>query len=262
MAEGVWFWGFFLCLFGFGFSTVSLRCVKKTLSDFFSSVLLLFSGLAVWFGTILDLLLFLTNSSFLFSLNICFTEVHLFINCFCRGTTLTLAGWCKNTSQSPKQFKSRFIFWAINGSPGTDTYNPAVRGHLLRSALWRKSRINSVFFSSTKGFFCFLFDRWTMLHSLMSMWWELHCLQEWNQGRIFGLLWHMFTCNWDPSMIVSIKHMKSYKPVKRLDKQGTASAKGMYVKEKGTGISSIRLKTLANIALQIWGLFLLLQLKS
>lgn len=43
-------------------------------------------------------------------------------------------------------------------------------------------------------------------------------------------------------MIVSIKHMKSYKLVKRLDKQGTAFAKGMYVKEKGTGISSIRLK--------------------
>lgn len=42
-----------------------------------------------------------------------------------------------------------------------------------------------------------------MLHSLMSMWWELHCLQEWNQRHIFGLLWHMFTCYWDPSLIVS-----------------------------------------------------------
>lgn len=131
---------------------------------------------------------------------------------FLKETTPTLAVWHKNASQSLKHFKSIVIFWATNGSTGTDIYNAAVGGHLLlRAALWRKSKINSWFFSSTECFFVFFFGRWTMLYSFMSMWWELHCLQEWNQRRIFSLLWHMFTCHRDPSMIVSIKHIKSYK---------------------------------------------------
>ena len=164
---------------------------------------------------------------------------------FFKETTVTLAVWRQNASQSLKHFKSIVIFWATNGSTGTDIHSPAVGSYLLlRAALWRKSKRNSWFFSSTKGFSVFFFGRWTMLYSLMSMWWELHRLQEWNQRRIFGLLWHMFTCYRDPSMTVSIEHIKSYKLLKRLDKQGTASAKEMYVKAKGgtTRTSSVRLK--------------------
>lgn len=76
--------------------------------------------------------------------------------------------------------------------------------------------------------------RWTALHSVLSMWWELQCLQEWKQRCVFGLLWHMFTCYRDPAMIVSMKHSECYKLFKRLDKQVTASAKEMYIKEKGS----------------------------
>lgn len=75
--------------------------------------------------------------------------------------------------------------------------------------------------------------RWTALHSVLSMWWELQCLQEWNQRCVFGLLWHMFTCYRDPAMIVTLNVLHWNKLFKRLDKQVTASAKEMYVKEKG-----------------------------
>lgn len=106
---------------------------------------------------------------------------------------------------------------------------------VTRAALWRKFQINSSFFSSTEGVFVFLFGRWTTLHSVLSMWWELQRLQEWNPRCIFGLLWHMFTCYRDPAMIVSMKHVECCKLFKRLDKQGTASAREMYVKEKWGG---------------------------
>lgn len=36
-------------------------------------------------------------------------------------------------------------------------------------------------------------------------------------------------------MIVSMKHVECYKLFKRLDKQGTASAREMYIKEKCVG---------------------------
>lgn len=75
--------------------------------------------------------------------------------------------------------------------------------------------------------------RWTTLHSLLSMWWDLQCLQEWNQRCIFGLLWHMFTCYRDLAMIVSMKHIKCYKLFKRLDKQVSAPANEIHLKKKG-----------------------------
>lgn len=130
---------------------------------------------------------------------------------------------------------------------------------LVGAALWRKFQINSWFFS-TKGIFVSFFGRWTTLHSVLSMWWELQCLQEWNQRCVFGLLWHMFTCYRDPAMIVSMKHIERYKLFKGLDKQVTASAKEMYVKEKGgtTRTSLFRPKNdkcpFAHTALQKWGL--------
>lgn len=254
---------FFLYFFFF----LLLSCEGKILSTFLSSVLFLFPGLAICFESILDL-------SYVWLKLVSFnTSVSFLIICFFKETTLTLAVWHKNASQSLKCCKSIVIFWPTNSSTGTDIYNPAVGGHLLlRAALWRKSQINSWFFSSTKGFLVFFFGRWTMLYSVMSMWWELHRLQEWNQRCFFGLLWHMFTCYRDPSMIVSIKHIKHYKLLKRLDKQGTASAKEKYVKEKGgtTRTSSIRLKK-GNVPIcwhsaadrhEACFLFFLLQLKS
>lgn len=69
-------------------------------------------------------------------------------------------------------------------------------------------------------------------------------------------------------MTVSIKPIKSYKLFKRLDNQGTASAKEMYAKEKGAlqeqVQSSLRKETcpFATVALQTWGFFIRLQLKG
>lgn len=206
--------------------------------SYFSSVLV--PELAACFGSILDLShVWLTPLSFF----IRFTDMHLVIAVlffFKRLHWTWLFGI--RIPQSLKHFE--IIFWATKGSTDTYIYNPAVGGYLLlRAALWRKFKINSWFFSSTKGVFVFFFGRWTTLHSLLSMWWELQCLQEWNQRCIFGLLWHLFARYWDPAMTVSLKHIECYKLFKRLDKQVTESAKEMYVKEKGstTRTSSFRL---------------------
>lgn len=92
---------------------------------------------------------------------------------------------------------------------------------------------NSWFFSSTKGGFVFFFGRWTTLYSVLSMWWELQCLQEWNQRCIFGLLWHMFPCYWDSAMTVSMKHIKCYKLFKDWTNKWQHLLKKCMLKKRG-----------------------------